>query len=47
MRWNPPPEIGRRLVDPSKREFCGSRVQIIPLDKVRRENIEDRTQDFS
>jgi choloylglycine hydrolase len=36
-----------RLVDLSKLDFGGSKVQAIPLDKVRHEDIEDRTQDFS
>jgi len=36
-----------RLVDLSKLDFGGSKAQAIPLDKVRREDIEERTQDFS
>ena len=36
-----------RLVDLSKLDFTGSKVQSFPLDAVRREDIEDRTQDFS
>lgn len=36
-----------RLVDLSKLDFGGTKVQRTPLDPVRREDIEDRTQDFS
>jgi len=36
-----------RVVDLSKLDFGGSKVQTIPLDKARREDIEDRTQEFS
>ena len=36
-----------RVVDLSKLDFGGSNVQAIPLDKARREDIEDRTQEFS
>jgi hypothetical protein len=36
-----------RVVDLSKLDFGGSKVQAIPLDKARREDIEDRTQEFS
>jgi choloylglycine hydrolase len=36
-----------RLVDLSKLDFGGDKVQAVPLDAVRQEDIEDRTQDFS
>jgi hypothetical protein len=36
-----------RLVDLGKLDFGGSKVQAIPLDRVRREEIQHRTQDFS
>lgn len=35
-----------RLVDLRKLDFGRSKVQTIPLDRVRREDIEERTQDF-
>lgn len=35
-----------RVVNLSKLNFSGDKVQAIPLDKVQREDIEDRTQDF-
>jgi hypothetical protein len=36
-----------RLVDLGKLDFGGSKVQAIPLDRVRREEMQHRTQDFS
>jgi choloylglycine hydrolase len=36
-----------RLVDLSRLDFTGSKVQSFVLDAVRREDVEDRTQDFS
>lgn len=36
-----------RLVDLSKLNFNGDKVQAIPLDQVRQEDIQNRTQDFS
>lgn len=36
-----------RMVDLSKLDFSGSKVQAFPLDAVRQEDIEDRTHDFS
>ena len=35
-----------RMVDLSKLSFDGSKVVVIPLDKVRTQNIDDRTKDF-
>ncbi len=36
-----------RLVDLTKLDLGGNKVQSIPLDKVRAEDMQDRTQDFS
>ena len=36
-----------RLVNLSKLDFGGTKIQRTPPDPVRREDIEDRTQDFS